>query len=211
MTSTIPSEDYIHQMYQRMQNQREQEVSRIRRAVLSEDPGGHLSGRQAFHANTARFSGPSFRSEYFNVGEGLQAVESGATVVLARKTVPGQHSGVLQGFSQYFGGCDGSNEDAIQNSITWAIRINGFPPQGFMDFVGEFSTLMFPHQIYFPLTGGASTLSKTSTSIGGSAPDSTPTVTLSVTNHWKTSVVLQGRLVGYTFPLAERNDEFSNI
>lgn len=209
--TTIPSEDYIHQIYQNMQNQREQDVARMRKAVLSEDPGGHLSGRQAFHASASRFTSPSFRSEFFNVGEGLQVVDSGATVVLAMKTVPGQHSGVLTGFSQYFGGCDGSNEDAIQNSITWAIRINGFPTQGFMDFVGEFSTLLFPNQVYFPLTGGASTLSKTSTSVGGSAPDSLPTVTLSATNNWKTSVVLQGRLVGYTFPLAERNDEFSNI
>jgi len=210
--SDIPSEDYIHKMYQQMQRQRANDVVRMRDQVLSSDPSLLPEvRRQAFHANPARANEPSFRSQFFNCGEGLKVVESGATTVLAIKTVPGQHSGVLTGFSQYFGGCDGANEDAIQNSITWSLRINGYPPQGFMDFVGEYSTLLFPHQIYFPLTGGASTLSTTSTSIGGSAPDDLATVTFSATNHWKTSVVLQGRVVGYTFPLAERNDEFSNI
>lgn len=208
----IPNEDYIHKMYQQIQQDREQEVVRQRQAAMSSDPTlGGIARRQGFYSNESRFNGPSFRSLFFNVGEGLQVVESGATVCLAKKTVPGQYSGVLTGFSQYFGGCNSDNEDSIQNSITWQLRINGLVPQGFMDFVGHFGTLMFPHQVYFPLTGGASTLASTSVSIGGSAPDTLPTVTLSATNNWQTSVVLQGRLVGYTFPLAERNDEFSNI
>jgi len=206
----IPNEDSIHKMYDRMQQQRQEDLERMRAAAMSQDPTP-FTGRQAYYSNDSRFSTPSFRSGFFNVGEGLQTLAPGETKVLAKKTVPRLHSGVLTGFSQYFGGCNDGEEDAVQNSITWGIRINDLPPQGFMDFVGEFSTLQLPHQVYFPLTGGASTLSTTSTSVGGSAPDSAPTVILRATNNWWTHVILQGRLIGYTFPNAERNDEFSNI
>lgn len=166
------------------------------------------TGREPGFQNNARFSQPSFRSQFFNCGEGLQVVAPGQTVILAKKTVPSQHSGVLRGFSQYFGNCD--NRDGVVNSITWGIRINGYPPQDFMDFVGEFSALSNPHSVYFPLYG-ASTLGTSSISIGGFSEENIPTVILQATNNYTTAVVLQGRLLGYTFPLAEREDEFGAI
>ncbi len=167
-------------------------------------------GRQAFFSNPGRFSTPSFRSQYFNCGEGLLTVNPGETVILAKKTVPAQHGGVWQGFLQFFNDCSCNPE--IVNSITWGLRINGMPIHDFSDFIGQFSTPGNPCQVYFPLAGGAQTLGTSSLSPGGSDPlDSTPTCHLQATNNWSTSVVLQARIIGYTFPISERDDEFANI
>lgn len=196
-------------MYEQVQKQRHDDIKRLEQiqSMAKPDP---FFGRQAYHSNNARFNSPSFRSQYFNVGEGLRAVQKGETIILATKTVPAHHAGVLTGFSQYFSGCD--EEPDIVNSITWGLRINGLVNHGLHDFVGEFSSLALPHPVYFPLSGGAETLGQSSISQGGSySHASAPTVCLMATNNWKTQVVLQGRLVGYTFPTAERNDEFESI
>lgn len=207
MSDLIPSEESIHEMYANLQKQRQQEILRHRAIQNAKNPTPFL-GRQAFASNNSRFTSPSFRSQYFNVGEGLTSLKKGETKILARKTVPAHHAGVLTGFSQYFSGCD----DDIINSVTWGLRINGYPAPGFQDFVGMFSSLSFPHAVYFPLSGGAETLGISSISQGGSsALESASTVVLRATNNWKTQIILQGRLIGYTFPTAERNDEFSSI
>ena len=83
------------------------------------------------------------------------------------------------------------------------------------DFVGEFSSLMLPHSVYFPLAGGASTLGMSSVSPGGTPfidpMEETPTIYFQATNNFNRHVVIQARLIGYTFPLAERADEFQSI
>lgn len=226
----IPSEDEIHQMYSDIQRQREMRFSR--RSSNSNDPNAvnpetpqPFTGRQAFVSNQSRFNQPSFRSDYFNKGEGLQTLDPGETKVLAQITVPAQYAGVLTGFSQFFANCD--EDPTIPMSVTWHLRINGLPPLGFADFVGEYSSLMLPHSIYFPLIGGAATLGETQVSLGGKvlgqegawdqdgfidvSQGGVPTVSLAATNNNSFSVILQGRLVGYTFPVAERNDEFQNF
>jgi len=202
----IPNEDTIHQMYSQMQQTREQDALIKHQRSISQNPTP-LDGRQAYYTNTARFNQPSFRSQFFNVGEGLTNLSEGETVTLAMKTIPGHHAGVLTGFSQYFGDCT----DDLSNLVLWGIRINGLPPNGFMDFVGEFSSLALPHPIYFPLTGGAATLGTVDTSVGGSSVESIPTVIFQATNYHDKPITLQGRIIGYTFPTAERNDEFANI
>jgi len=205
----IPGEKDIHDMYQKMQQNREDMVQKHRQNVESrnKDP---FFGRQAFHSSPSRFGTPSFRSVYFNVGEGIQVIAPGTTLVVSKYTIPGLHAGVLTGFSQYFGDC--SDGDDTENQITWGLRINGLPPPSFMDFVGKFSSLMLPHAVYFPLAGGAATLGATHVSIGGVkvGPD-IPTISFQATNNASFSVIVQGRLEGYTFPTAERNDEFANI
>jgi len=209
MSDLIPSEESIHKMYSDLQKQRQDDLLRHQAIQNAANPTP-LTGRQAYHSNASRFTSPSFRSQFFNVGEGLITVAKGQTVVVARKTVPAHHAGVLTGFSQYFSGCDA--EPDIINSVVWGLRINGLTPNGLQDFVGSFSSLSFPHSVYFPLSGGAESLGLSSISQGGSsALDNTPTVYLQATNNWKTNIVLQGRVVGYTVPTAERNDEFSAI
>jgi hypothetical protein len=206
----IPDESDIHKNYEFFHQER------IRRKhdlwnITDPDPQNiRGTGREPGFQNNARFNTPSFRSQFFNVGEGLIAIPSGQTVILAKKTLAAQHSGVLRGFSQFFGSCD--DMDGVKNSVTWGIRINGLPPIDFMDFVGEFSALSNPHSVYFPFYGG-STLGTTSMSVGGVSDSDIdlPTVTFQATNYYPTAVVLQGRLIGYTFPLAEREDEFGAI
>ena len=228
----IPSEDEIHQMYSDIQRQREMRFSK--RSSNSNDPNAvnpetpqPFTGRQAFVSNTSRFNQPSFRSDYFNRGRGLQTLGPGETKVLADITVPAQYAGVLTGFSQYFADCGDDDGRGFTMSVTWSLRINGLPPLGFSDFVGEYSTLMLPHSVYFPLIGGASTLGETQVSLGGkvlgqegawdqdgfidTSQGGVPTVSFAATNNNSFSVVLQGRLIGYTFPVAERNDEFQNF
>ena len=201
----IPSEDDIHKLYSNIQKSRK-EALKLSKAS-NPDP---LVGRQAYHSSSSRFNDYSFRSRYFNTGIGLTTVAVGETKVLAQKMVPAQHAGVLTGFSQYFAGCDA--EPDIANSITWGLRINGLVPHDFQDFVGDFSSLSSPHAIHFSLAGGAETLGAPSVSPGGSiAYSNTATVVFQATNNWDQAVVLQGRLVGYTFPVAERNDEFTSI
>lgn len=204
------NEELIHQMYAQMQAQREAAMRAMHNRVNSANPDP-LYGRQAYYSAGSRTQDPSFRSQFFNVGEGLTTVAPGETAILARKTVPGHSAGVLTGFSQYFADCEPGMGGQFENSILWGIRINGLPPHGFMDFVGEFSSLMLPHSIYFPLAGGAATLGTVDASVGGSSIEDIPTVTFQATNYHSQQVVLQGRLVGYTFATAERNDEFSNI
>lgn len=204
----IPDESDIYANYEFFHQER------IRRKhdlwnITDPDPQNiRGTGREPGFQNNARFSQPSFRSQFFNVGEGLQVVAPGQTLILSKKTLPAQHAGVLRGFSQFFGACD--DMDGIKNSVTWGIRINGLPPIDFMDFVGEFSALSNPHSVYFPFYGG-STLGSSSVSIGGSTDSGQPTVTFQATNYYQSSIVLQGRLIGYTFPLAEREDEFGAI
>lgn len=203
----IPNEDEIHRMYEQVQKHRHDEIKRLERiqSMAKPDP---FFGRQGYHSNNARFNSPSFRSQYFNVGEGIRTIAKGETAVLATLTVPAHHAGVMTGFSQYFADC----KDDVVNSITWGIRINGYVPMGLQDFVGQFSSLSLPHAVYFPLSGGAETLGLSYISQGGSSDlESAATVVLRATNNWSTQVVLQGRLVGYTFPTAERNDEFESI
>jgi len=210
--SSIPSEEAIHQLYSNVQRNKEERDLRTFQQMQALNNPTPLTGRQGYYSNPARFSRPSFRSAYFNIGEGLKAVAPGTTVVLARKTVPQLHGGVLTGFSQDFTGCDPVSEYVHQ--ITWGLRINDLPTAGFNDFVGEFSSLALPHSVYFPLSGGAATLGMSSVSPGGTPfidpTEDTPTVYLFATNNADTSVVLQARLIGYTFPLAERADEFQS-
>jgi hypothetical protein len=204
----IPNEEHIHKMYGDMQKEREDKVMHDRAQVESQNPAGPFDGRQAYHSSSSRFTSPSFRSVFFNVGQGIKVVAAGDTCVVAKFTVPHFHAGVLTGFSQYFGDC----VSEIENQITWGIRINGLPPPSFMDFVGRFSSLMIPHAVYFPLAGGAVTLGASTVSIGGSTElYESPTIVFSATNNASESVVIQGRLEGYTFPTAERNDEFANV
>jgi len=208
----IPSEDAIHQLYSDAQRYKEEKDLRTFRQIQALDNPTPLTGRQGYYSNPARFSRPSFRSAYFNIGEGLKVIAPNTTVVLARKTVPQLHGGVLTGFSQDFTGCDPVSEYVHQ--VTWGLRINDLPTAGFNDFVGEFSSLALPHSVYFPLAAGAATLGMSSVSPGG-APfidpmEETPTIYFQATNHAKTSIVLQARLIGYTFPLAERADEFQS-
>ena len=205
----IPSEESIHKLYSNIQQSRTDAIQRARRVSQAKNPDP-IVGRQAYHSNQSRFTDYSFRSKYFNTGIGLTTLAVGETKVVAQKMVPAQHAGVLTGFSQYFAGC--SAEPDISNSVTWGIRINGGIPFDFQDFVGEFSTLASPHAVYFTLAGGAETLGAPSVSPGGSiAYNNTVTVMFRATNNWKQAVVLQGRLIGYTFPVAERNDEFTSI
>lgn len=209
--SDIPSEEDIHQLYDAMQKDKtDRKAIFFERRLISENPDP-LMGRQPLVTNISRNNLPSFRSDYFNIGEGLQVLASGETKILAKKTVPAQYGGVLTGFSQFFSGCDANPE--IAQSITWGLRIDGLVTQGFADFVGEFSTLMIPHAIYFPLVGGASTLGESDLSPGGTilGEENIPTVLFKATNNNPFSVILQGRLVGYTFPVAERNDEFQSF
>jgi hypothetical protein len=201
----IPNETDVHKMYDEMEKQK-----RMRQYAMSKDPNPYFpKGRQPFMSSPSRNSRPSFRSVFFNVGEGIQVLHPGETKILAKITVPGHHAGVLTGFSQWFGA---ECVDDVQNSVTWGLRIDGLVPQGFMDFVGTFSTLMFPHSVYFPLAGGAASLGDLTTSVGGSGSNTNAaTALLKATNNFRTSVVLQGRLEGYTFPTAERTDEFSGV
>lgn len=205
------NEEAIHQMYSQMQKQREEALRARMQRVSSPNPKGIFDSRQAYAGNSFRGNEPSFRSQFFNVGLGLTNVQPGETIVLAEKTVPGHYAGVLTGFSQYFADCDVGPGGDLSNLVLWGLRINGLPPHGFMDFVGEFSSLMLPHSIYFPLAGGAATLGTVDASVGGSSVESIPTVTFQATNYHSSPITLQGRLVGYTFATAERNDEFANI
>ena len=202
----MSSEEIIHQMYADMQRNREAAMRKMHQRVNTANPDV-FTGRQPYYSNNARANSPSFRSQYYNVGEGIKQLAPMETVTLAMKTVPAFHAGVLTGFSQYFGDCT----DDLQNLVLWGLRLNGLPPHGFMDFVGRFSSLALPHPIYFPLAGGAATLGTVDASVGGSSIESTPTVILQATNYHSTQIALQGRLIGYTFPTAERNDEFANI
>ena len=207
----MDNEELIHQMYENMQRQRENMARLRKEQAASTNKLNTQFGRQPYVATSPRTQDPSFRSIFFNVGEGLMSINPGDTVVLAKKTVPSQHAGVLTGFSQYFGDCDSGTGSNFENQVLWGLRINGLPPHGFMDFVGEFSSLMLPHSIYFPLAGGAATLGTVDASVGGSSVEDIPTVTFQATNYHNTPIVLQGRLVGYTFPTTERDDQFSNI
>ena len=200
----MPDENDIHQMYAEIEKQK-----RMRQFAMSQDPNPNLpKARQPMMVAPSRNTSPSFRSVFFNVGEGLMAINPGETRIVAKYTVPHHHAGVLTGFSQWFGG---ECEDTLINNIRWGLRIDGLVPQSFMDFVGQFSTLMFPHSVYFPLTGGADTLGSATVSIGGRSVENTPTVYFQATNLYKASIVVQGRLEGYTFPTAERNDQFGSI
>lgn len=205
-----PNEGDIHKAYDYFNEERIRRKHQLWNISDPDPQNIRGTGREPGFQNNARFSQPSFRSQFFNCGEGLRTVGVGETVILAKKTVASQHSGVLRGFSQFFGNCD--NMDGVVNSITWGLRINGLPVHDFVDFVGEFSALSNPHSVYFPFYGG-STLGTSSVTIGGSdpIPRDLPTVTFQATNYYKTAVVLQGRLLGYTFPLAEREDEFGAI
>jgi hypothetical protein len=207
---SIPNEDEIHQMYSNMEQLRLQKLThdqKMRELAMSESTQT-FTGRQPAQITPSRSAYPSFRSQFFNVGEGLQAIDPGETKILAKHTIPNFHAGVLTGFSQWFGeDC----HDDVMNSVTWGLRINGLVPQGFMDFVGHFGTLMFPHSVYFPLAGGAATLGSVSASIGSQTIEKIPTIYLQATNNYTASLVLQGRLEGYSFPTAERKDEFANI
>jgi hypothetical protein len=209
--NSIPNEEFIHKMYGQIQSQREAKVRARMQRVNEPNPHGVFDGRQSYAGNLPRTNDPSFRSQYFNAGEGLTNIQAGETATLAMKTVPAFHAGVLTGFSQYFGDCDVGAGGDLENLVLWGLRINGLPPHGFMDFVGEFSSLMLPHSIYFPLAGGAATLGTVDASIGGSSVENIPTVILQATNYHNIPITLQGRLIGYTFPTAERNDEFANI
>jgi hypothetical protein len=208
----MPSnEDHVHQMYEEMQKQRELAKQLRFQQRVDSNKLNTFFGRQPYVGAAPRSNDPSFRSIFFNVGEGLLSLEPQETAILAKKTVPSQHAGVMTGFSQYFGDCDIGIGGGLENLVLWKLRINDFVPQGFMDFVGQYSSLMLPHSVYFPLAGGAATLGTVDTSVGGSSIETTPTVTFSATNYHDKPVTLQGRIIGYTFPTAERDDEFANI
>jgi len=155
-----------------------------------------------------RYNFQSFRSNYFNVGEGVTTVPKNTTVILAKLSIPLGFSGVLKEIRQFH---EAANPNT-SNSITWALRINGNPVNNFTDWVGAMSTLAIPLQLNIPLIGsgtiGGVFLSPGSTAEG---QNQTPNLTLSATNNNNNAQVLQARLVGWVFPLDERNDEFRNF
>lgn len=119
----IPNEDDIYNMYNNIQQNRD---FRFRERVSSENPN-QLPVRQPPVSNIPRNNFASFRSDYFNIGEGLQTLAPGETKILAHVTIPAYFAGVLTGFSQFFADCDSNPE--IVNSVKWGIRINGLPPR----------------------------------------------------------------------------------
>lgn len=162
--------------------------------------------RKPISSATPRRNATSFSSQMFHVGQGLRSIPVGQSMVLAQKEVPAHHGGMLTGFTQYFASC----EAEIVDSITWSLRINGLPLNDFTDFTGEFSKPWLPCHLDFPLVGGAQTLGTSSLSPGGTPVSDQPTVTFTATNNYYKPVILSARLIGYTFPITEYNDEFQN-
>jgi hypothetical protein len=217
------TEDNIHEMYQKIQKQRAFDARKPPIEYLNEktpDPGPIKDfGRQAFYSNGARWNYPSFQSRWFHVGNGLLTVPVGQTKILAQKIVPANHAGVLLGFTQFFSSCGGCDISDFINGITWGLRIDGEPVNDFPDFVGQFSLPFQPCQAWYPLKGGAQTLGTVSYSPGSSAGPifdniplaQPPTILFQATNFLDVDVVLSGYLIGYTFPIDERDDEFANL
>jgi len=194
------SEDRIHRRYARLQAELQKKRSQLaRKSFIS-------TTEQAEHdVVSPRWNNPSFRSRPFNTGEGFVTIAVGDTQLLARKDLPSGYSGVLTGFTQMFPEDD--TENSIVNSVTWALRIDGLPINDFSDFVGRFSLPYVPCPVNIPLIG-SDTLGSISTSPGGTTGQEVPSIALYATNNFDSPVTLQARLIGYTFPLAEKNDQF---
>lgn len=187
------TEDKIHKIYEKLRKQNQ--VGGLNPVLL---------GKTFPATPPARFDKPSFRSQYFDTGRGITAVAPGETVIMAQYVVPANYLGVLTGFTQDFIDC--GLQEVYQT--VWGIRIHGNPVGNFPDFVGEKSKPYFPRHLYYPLLGGAE--GTVSTSPGGSPTPQIPTVQLQVTNNSQTSVVLDARIIGYSFPIDETWDQFSN-
>lgn len=182
-------DSYIHQQYHRLAKPPRLTYDRI------------AEHRETLTSANARWNSPSFRSQYFNVCEGLQTLASGETKVLAQKVVPQRLAGVLRAFTQDFADCN----DLIY-SITWGIRVYGLRPVDFADFVGELSKPYAPCDVFYTLFSSNSPL--VSASPGSGPPVENPTVQLLATNNAGRNVTIQGRLIGYTFSEDEIIDEF---
>lgn len=195
----MSGEDKIHRRYARLQAEFAQRNKKMRQIFTSAETPEH-------DVVSPRWNQPSFRSKPFNIGEGLVTINSGQTALLAKKNLPAGHSGVLTGFTQIF---PESADETVINSITWALRIDGLPINDFNDFVGRFSLPYTPCPVNVPLIG-SDTLGTTSFSPGGSAAfeQEIPTIAFYATNNTANSITLQARLIGYSFPLAEKNDQF---
>lgn len=194
------SEDRIHNIYKRIQEEqlrKNQKFYSIPRPFKSARPP----------ALFPRWNAPSLQSRSFNVGEGFVTAGIGDTVLVAQLTLPALHSGVLTGIVQIFPESD--TQVSMINSITWALRVNGMPVHTLTDWVGEFSKPFAPMSVHIPLTG-SDTLGSTYVTPGGDPTPQVPTVALYATNNFDSSAVLQGRLIGYTFPLSEMNDELGS-
>ena len=118
---------------------------------------------------------PSFRSTFFNVGEGLIELLPGETKVMASKTPPQHHASVLTGFSQGFDQVDDTT------LVVWALKIEGKPLPKFGRFIGEKGCMLLPCPMHTPVL-----------------PEEQ--ATLEATNNADIPVVLSGRLVGFEFP-----------
>jgi len=198
------SEDRIHELYRQLQEQQIRKNRAFAQKVAN-NPIGRITRESSLNP---RFNDQSARAKSFRVGEGFCVVAQGATARVAQLTLPAQHSGVLTGIIQMFPEED--CEPSVVNSITWQLRINGLPVPYFDDFIGQFSTGSAPLQTRIPLYGG-DTLGSSSVSPGGSPIAQVPSVALYVINNFDTSVVLQAKLIGYTFATAEIPDEFSSL
>lgn len=187
------SEDAIYKIYSDLEKNRATQYN------------PRLANSESLYTASSRWQNRSFRSKYFNVGSGMITIAPGDTQTLATKVVPSQHSGVLTGFTQFFSNCECAEPDVI-NSIVWGLRINGERVIDFPDFVGEFSKPYLPCEVFFPLLGEAN--GDTSVSPGGSPTPEVPTVSMLATNNNSFTVVLQARLIGYSFPIEEVFDEF---
>lgn len=197
------SDDRIHEMYRRLQ-QEQIRKNQILYKKVADNPPGRITREPSL---TPRFNNPSARARSFRVGEGFKVVASGSTALIAQLSVPAQHSGLLTGIIQIFPEQD--CEPAIVNSVTWQLRVNGLPVPNFDDFIGQFSTGSSPMQVNIPLYG-SDTLGTISVSAGGGPVQQVPTIGLYVVNNFDTSVVLQAKLIGYTFATAEIPDEFGS-
>ena len=193
------NEEEIHKIYQRFQNSF---------PSPSLYPAGGASvpaNKYSINSEIPRWNFPSFRSSWFDLGNGLVTIAPGETETLALKNVPIGHLGVLTGFTQYFADSD-ELIPTIVNSVSWGIRINGNPIPDFPDFIGQLSQPYLVRQVFYPLLG--QTAGSVSTSPGGSPAPGVSSVSFQATNLYNISVVLAGRLIGWTFPIDERNDEF---
>lgn len=191
------SDDKIHEMYRNMQHDRLKRDQALQR-MTSRDFQSRVK-------NLPRTNAASPRSRSFQVGEGFVTVADGERKLLAQLTIPSQYSGVVTGLVQMFPESD--TQPGVVNSITWQLRVNGMPVQYFDDFIGEFSKPYAPLSVHIPLVG-SDTLGSISVSPGGRPTAQVPTVGLYAVNNFGSSVVLQAKLIGYTFAVAEIPDEF---
>lgn len=189
----------IHNMYSKLQNQQ----IRKNQALYNKIQQNQLQRVSRDPTLSPRWNQPSARSRPFSVGEGLITASVGQRVLLSQFNLPAQHSGVVREMLLMV------LTEGASNSIAFQLRINGMSVNNFNDFVGLFnssnnSTAM-PVNVFLI---GSETLGTSFVSAGGSPEVQIPTCALYAINNYSDSVVLQGRLVGYSFPVTETPDEF---